>query len=232
MSLSNTISGVTNSAKRTFVVEFFPAIISSWPIVFLIVTYYLDLILKKNETALYLSKYEYAATFLLVIFLYGLGHIISKIGLRLELILENILFESISDGNPIIEIERELLEHFNKKNFYENWYNYLRVGFRKEEEPIIIRYYSALVSGFKFELNMLCSLVIMSINYWIVSEIFMVEIIKCGIYTYSFFLLVLIFLFYIIYESFNAIVEQHKLRIEIIKSFNDQRSWQKLITKC
>jgi hypothetical protein len=221
----NLLASITNNAKTTIVVEFFPGVIASWPWVLLVLKWYqgkysvdigLDPSVFKNG--------EFVISLILLIALYGIGHIISKFGLRLEVWLDKYVIRrnrlmmclAKNKNSPTAKTK-----YFDDTEFTKVWYSYLRKSFHKDNEPTIMRYYSGFISAFKFELNMTCALFFMLVSLYFLEGNYLHVFANTSHYVAVNIAGVLL-MSYFIYESIQAIYTQHELRKNIIKAWKTQ----------
>lgn len=133
--------GIKEDIKKLFLIYFIPGIVATWPWVFLIGTWFKKHPLVSTDV---FSDYPVPTYLFILLFFYGTGHFVAKLGARLEVGFENYLFKGRS-----------------KKVYQDNWYNYLGLDFKKTEPPLILRYYGEFIIGLKFELNTLAAIPLM-----------------------------------------------------------------------
>lgn len=236
------LKALSTTTKNTIVVEFFPGLVATWPILLYGLKWYRDsgkIELGLQESSL--SNWEFIVSLLVLISLYGIGHTIGKLGARLEVFLDKMVItkniayiKQLENCIEKGEIKEEIREkYFDDLKFTSVWYQYLRIAFKDNYMPTLVRYYSGFINAFKFELNMLCALIIMTISLSIVENDGWLRrlFIDCTIKnssmsinllsptTYSILTLVTLgMIAYFLYESIMAIYEQHNLRVQFIKA--------------
>lgn len=198
----------TEQAKRIFVGIFFPSIIAVWPTFFVVLQYV-------NHDNPELKKEIHSISFLIsatvVIVMYGIGHFIEKIGARLEIYLEDMFCKSQGKA------ENRTFEDY-RKEFNGRFYEYLSTHFAKDCEPVIVRYYSSMLTGLKFELSLIVSLTIMclSLFFWNIFYLnlpIMPELIVISV-------LSLLIIIYLLFEAYTGVYTLDFYREAIVKNFN------------
>lgn len=232
------IKAIGTTTKNTITSEFFPGLVATWPLLLYVFKWYREegkgLLGLETKS---LNNWEFIVSLILLIVLYGVGHLIGKLGSRLEIILERREINknekklndcnSCSDSNKIENSIHD--EYYNKEEFYNTWYQYLRIAFKNDQTPTLVRYYSSLINAFKFELNMICSIIIMNLSLSLIEKDgWLNKGIKSSIkhdlsldlfsseFYFLFTIMSIIVVWYLYYEASLAIHEQHKLRKEFI----------------
>jgi hypothetical protein len=223
------LSSVKNDTKRIILNDFFPGLVACWPWVVVTLLWFRQQKIEMDGEVL--KHLEIPFYLILLIGLFGTGHFISKIGLRIEASLEYLfLLDGLSlNGSNLrdplttlrISIQQEL--SIQKDTFYITWYDYLKVSCEKDKEPIILRYYSNFITGYKFELSMLCAILLMCISityleYYGYTNVF-------TNHNLCIFLIIctLIFL-YLLYEAIVGLSMANELREEIVKWHSNNRN--------
>jgi len=197
-------SSFSDTARKVLLQIFFPGIIVCLPFGILLST----CIQEGNAKWLQqdLNLLSFFSTAIAIIVLYGIGHIINKIGARVEVWLEQCFC-----CKKIILYESEFMRVFD---------DYLRTYFDKKSEPVIIRYYSLMVIGLKFELNTCVALVLAFIEYMVLIRFY--DEINLGSRIWFLLILLVLIVSYLIYEAWAGIETLHGYRELIIKEFNKQ----------
>jgi hypothetical protein len=220
------IIGLKDELKRLFLVYFIPGALSAWPWVFIIGKWFNVHPLVDHEL---LKDYGTTVYIITLIFFYGSGHIIAKLGARIEVRMENLIYtcihikhwkKCITDkaflSNKRIKIEEE------NQQFTDTWYEYLKVDYPKSEPPLFIRYYTEFIIGLKFELNCLAAIFIMLLSLlYLEHNQFMDIMTKNNLTTFSIFSIVL--WFYFLYEAFQGIQMAHELRKKLVEKLRDKK---------
>jgi hypothetical protein len=189
----DTLIGAKEEIKKLFLVYFIPGTLATWPWVFIIGKWFNDHPLIGSDI---LKEHGVASYVISLLFFYGSGHMLGKLGTRLEVILEWFLFK---------------FKKVDKKVFYDTWDKYLNTDYDKTKPSLLRRYYTDFITGFKFELNCMCSLPIMLISlYYLERNRFSDFMTESNLYTLMWVSMGI--WLYLLFESLNGIIEADRLR--------------------
>jgi hypothetical protein len=216
----DSIIGLKEEIKKLFLVYFIPGAMAAWPWIFVIVKWFNSHPFVNHEL---LKDYATTVYIITLLFFYGSGHIIAKIGSRIEVLMEKMIYKYIKVGswykfirnkNDFRSLKSKEMKETHE-NFTDVWYRYLKSEYSKAEAPLFIRYYSEFIVGLKFELNNLAALPIMIISlYYLEKNHFINTMTYCNLLTLAFVCFGI--WTYLLYEAFNGIKVAHELREKII----------------
>jgi hypothetical protein len=197
----NEISSLKEDSKKTILLYMFPGVIFSWIHIIGLIKFGKANVLLNQWHFEHIEVFYY---FLIFLMIYGCGHLMNKIGLRVE-----VFFESLKWMNK-----------YKGKEFDDTFEDYLKTHFEKEKEPVIIRYYSSFITAFKLETTLFCTLILMCISVILWNP-------YLRLLNYNHLIMIIIICLaitlYMTYEIKNAIANAHELRLVIIKSFKDSK---------
>jgi len=100
----------------------------------------------------------------------------------------------------------------------EIWNKYLTICDKKDEEPVLLRYYRYVLMRFKFELNISLSLIIMLFGQFLLRFCNDLPFDAKSTFIYS--LGIIIIIIYLKIEAFFGAVLLHDLRIKLLSHFH------------
>jgi hypothetical protein len=184
----------SNDIQKTVLKLFFPGILATWPIGISILKY-----IHSNSFWIDIMKGHLVSALIyiiLLIIIYGVGHLINKIGIQIEAYLDS---------------EYQKLD----STFKETWYKYLQKKFKNDETPIIIRYYSSFITAYHFELGCIVAL-IFQIVLLLSFDLFYLHL-----FTWWGLMIVIgisiTTIIYLWFEANNSVEEAHNLRKKMIE---------------
>lgn len=150
----------------------------------------------ESRTLELLKDFSTLIGFALFVLMFGIGHLILKMALRLEITLGNTVY-------------KENLEEYNNV-----WDSYLGTSFKAGIEPVVVRFYSTMLVGLKFELASIVSIIFLITEIEVIDQ-FYINLIP--FYLHGPMLIASsVLIIYLYYEAREGIEELHKLRKQII----------------
>ena len=190
------LSSFKTENQRSLVVLLLPGILALWP--FSVMIYeYIHIQLNLSESFLVLTSILY------LILSLGTGFLIDDVGSRIEL---ELIEKKVAKRNGItVDKLRKI------------WDKYLTICDKKDEEPVLLRYYRHVLMRFKFELNISLSLIIMLLGQFLLRFCngLPFDMKSTIVYTIG----ILIIIIYLKFEAFLGAVLLHDLRIKLLSHF-------------
>ncbi len=190
--------------EKTVLKLFFPGLLATWSLWIALLKYISSQpiwkeLSKENE----LLKIVLLLTIFIVI--YGIGHLIMKLALRVEVELMDKWYE----------------KKIAKGEFETVWNNYLKTSFESEKLPVIIRYYSSFIISYHFELACMVAIAIQLILVHLVDIHYthLLSAFGVGLIT----IISIAAIVYLFWEARKAVEVAHQLRQQIIEAFNNNK---------
>jgi len=220
-----TLIGLKDEIKKLFLVYFIPGTLSAWPWIYIIAKFFVDHPIINQEL---LKDYGTILYIITLFFFYGSGHIVAKLGARLEVLLEKIIYDFVSIRNwkkfacdQGFRVNKKNEMKATREKFNNTWYNYLKIDYSKSEKPLLVRYYDEFIIGLKFEFNCVISIPIMVLSLvYLENNGFLSIMTTNNLFTFSFVFTIL--WLYLIYEATRGISVAHELREKIIEKFDSK----------
>ncbi len=150
----------------------------------------------ESRTLELLKEFSTLIGFALFVLMFGIGHLILKMALRIEITLGDIIHKN------------------NIKEYHNIWNSYLETSFKTGIEPVVVRFYSNMLVGLKFELASIISIMFLVTEIEIIDQYYINLI---PFYLHGPMLITAsLLIVYLYYEAREGIVELHKLRKQII----------------
>ncbi|MBS1689563.1 MAG: hypothetical protein JSS96_12625 [Bacteroidetes bacterium] len=200
-----------SNSERKILNIFFPGLLATW---YLWLSAIIDIknLINKDEKWKMLFKDNTILNITICasafIFIYGIGHLLRKIAIRIEVLQDSHYQKNLLTGSCIDDNEKD--------EFDKVWYLYLQE--KVNDCPVIIRYYSSFITAYHFELTCVVALIIQLLS--ILCDYFFNNYLS---HRFQFFdmIISLIFACYLFWEANKSTSVAHYLRKKIV-AINNQ----------